>query len=694
MSHFILNEPEARSPGCGMSSLTPTAASHFKLTVIGAVLRLVDYLVHEEALAEFPFLQSYMDEAEFLADISGAPGKLHPQWQSTLARWEEAAPEHLPLRLLMGQAGLDAEAVGLLMTIGLIEEDPRFAAVFEWAQPGCPGQQRPTFGLLTAWWRLQDDCSKVRGLLHRLRQLGLVRVVNPEAPRIQWALETTPLLWDILRGETLAGLSLPWVQFHFGDDLPLVSSLVLPRELLSRVEMLPFLLQAKEARVVVVRGPLHNGRKTLLRAIARSAALAVVEVQSAFKPDKQDDERYAVLGTLAAILRAMPVFTFELDLGETAKLPELPCYSGPVGVVVSRTGTVDTSATGTTVFLDVPLPVPDARREIWRAALRISEPAAPKWAGRFRLTSGGIFRSAGLARAQAALECRSSVEERDVRNANRVLCGPLENQAVRLEPCGGWDHIVAAQDTLAELRTLESRCRYREELPSALAPALAAGVNHGVRALFSGASGTGKTLAARVLAAELQLDIYRLDLSAVVNKYIGETEKNLNQIFSRAEELNVILLLDEGDALLTSRTAVQSSNDRYANLETNFLLQRIESFEGILFITTNAMQRIDTAFQRRMDVVVNFRLPEPDERWRLWRLHLPPSHAVSDVWLQDAACRCNLSGGQIRNAALHATLLALDRGSPVTTAQLEQSIQREYQKLGAVCPLRRNAGGR
>src|SRR5205085_9337809 len=130
-------------------------------------------------------------------------------------------------------------------------------------------------------------------------------------------------------------------------------------------------------------------------------------------------------------------------------------------------------------------------------------------------------------------------------------------------------------------------------------------------------SGTGKTLAARLLAAALRMDLYRLDLSAVVNKYIGETEKNLNQVFARAEELDVLLLLDEGDALLTRRTDVQTSTDRYANLETNYLLQRLESFEGILIVTTNAINRIDDAFKRRMDVVVDFRPPDVAERWTI-----------------------------------------------------------------------------
>src|SRR6185503_10109577 len=207
-----------------------------------------------------------------------------------------------------------------------------------------------------------------------------------------------------------------------------------------------------------------------------------------------------------------------------------------------------------------------------------------------------------------------------------------------------------------------SRCRHRESLQEQGGN----GANAGVRALLSGPSGTGKTLAARLLGATLQMDLYRVALSSVVNKYIGETEKNLNLVFSRAEELDVILLLDEGDALLTQRTSVQTSNDRYANLETNFLLQRLESFEGILIVTTNAGDRIDNAFQRRMDMLINFPAPDALGRWAIWQLHLPPTHEVDSWFLEEAAGRCSLNGGQIRNAALHASLLALEDGGAIT----------------------------
>jgi hypothetical protein len=685
MSPTIFNDRKAVA-----RDLPATAESHFKLALIGAALGVIDQLSGEEGIGEFSFLQSYVAEAESLGGIELARHDLAGQWEEYLVQWEVNVSGPLPLRALRSEAGLSRDAIALLLTIGLPEEDPRFGGVFEWAQPGSQGQQRPTLGLLTAWWRREDDCKSVRNDLRSLRSLGLVDVVNRESPRIQWAFEAAPLVWDVLRGETAIS-SLTGLEFRPGDELPTLDSLILPRDLHSKATAIPHLLASGEARAIVVRGPLRNGRKTLIRSMARAAGYGTLEVRTAVK---LEDPRWNSLGVLCSMLRAMPVFTLELNPGEVAQIPELRGYAGPQGIAVSRYGTVEGPITSQALVLDLPLPCQSARRELWSSALNLDGKEPPPWAGRFRLTSGGIFRSAGLARTQAALEGRTAIAEGDVCHANRALQQPLESQAVRLPAGEGWDRIVASPDVLAELKTLEERCRYREQLPQVLNREQATTVNHGVRALFGGASGTGKTLAARVLASELKLDLYRLDLSAVVNKYVGETEKSLNQVLSRAEELHIILLLDEGDSLLTNRTAVQSSNDRYANLETNFLLQRIESFEGILFITTNALHRIDGAFQRRMDVLIEFRLPEADERRQLWQLHLPPNHEVPESWVHEVARRCNLSGGQIRNAALHASLLALARGSAVSTPDVEKSVLREYQKMGAVCPLRRSGFGR
>jgi hypothetical protein len=406
------------------------------------------------------------------------------------------------------------------------------------------------------------------------------------------------------------------------------------------------------------------------------------------------EDHWRLVGPLATLYGALPVVTFDLVPGETAELPALVSYTGPVGIVMGKSGGLYVPDVGHTITLTLDIPTPVERRQHWQDNL--ADTASPdtldELAMHFRMTAGYIRSASRLSCSYAALAGRSRVETRDVQQAARSLnYQALETLAQRLSVYGDWSHLAVSAHTLNELTSLEARCRYREHLPAAVHPCLSRRLNAGVRVLFSGPSGTGKTLAAGLLASVLQMDIYRLDLSAVVNKYIGETEKNLSQVFARAEELDVILLLDEGDALLTQRTSVQTANDRYANLETNYLLQRIESFEGILIVTTNAVERIDSAFQRRMDVVIDFRPPEAAERWAIWHLHLPVAHQIDTAFLNDVAARCILNGGQIRNAALHASLLALKNGGMITTTYLEDAVQREYRKSGGVCPLRKRA---
>jgi hypothetical protein len=407
-----------------------------------------------------------------------------------------------------------------------------------------------------------------------------------------------------------------------------------------------------------------------------------------------EDERWRLAGPLAACLNALPVIAVELAPGETLSLPRIECTDAPLAVVLGRQGGVAGEGVERAVTLNLDMPDRDARLAHWRDALGASPCRdLEEIAAGFRLTGGNVRRAARLARVYAGLDGRAEVGTADVREAERALGREaLETLAARVQTEGDWGLLAAGAETHAELRGLESRCRNRELLAGGVGgESFGGGLNGGVRALFSGPSGTGKTLAARLLASSLQKDLYRLDLSTVVNKYIGETEKNLNQLFSRAEELDVVLLLDEGDALLTQRTSVSSSNDRYANLETNYLLQRLESYEGILVVTTNAGDRIDAAFQRRMDVCVTFAPPRAAERWTIWQLHLPAWHGLSGELLEELAHRCELSGGQIRNAALHASSLALEDGSALADAHLEAAVRREYRKAGGVCPLRLDA---
>lgn len=672
------------------TNLQPTPAEHFRLYFYDAVLNLIHHVSQvfgssEAAFEQFPFLVGYNNELAQSTLAGVRSDDAMKWWRDSLRAWEEQASLHLPLRALREACGLNHDAISLMLGIGLIEEDVRFGFLFESMQ-GTPGQQRPVVSLLNAWRRDDNGCADPRLTVRRLQELGLVRLVNPDAPRTQWALEVPAALWDALRGEQYE-MPASWLRYRSLDQLPALDELILSDEAQQQLRLIPALLASGEVQALIVRGAQGNGRRTVLAASARSLGRGLLHVNGLLKAG---DEGWRLIGPLATALHALPVIVFDLASEETAEVPRLTAYDGATGIVLGKQGGVAGDGVERSLTLTVEMPHPNLRRSHWQRACGAEIGAdIDTITERFRLTIGNIRRAAGLAHSYASLSGRQAITLADVQEATRALNRQtLDTLALRLKIFGDWNHLAVGLETRRELENLESRCRHREHLHEAVGTALATQLNPGVRALFSGPSGTGKTLAARLLAAELQMDLFRVDLSAVVNKYIGETEKNLNQIFSRAEELDVILLLDEGDALLTQRTGVQTSNDRYANLETNYLLQRIESFEGILIVTTNAGDRIDGAFQRRMDVIIDFSPPDPRERWAIWQLHLPASHAIDHSLLEEVAGRCKLTGGEIRNAALHASLLALDNGGIVTAAQLETAIQREYRKAGGVCPLR------
>lgn len=710
------------------ADLPRTPGAHFKLYCCAAVAHISAQVAaslgaRANAFEQFPFLAGYAEDWAGYAPDELAGAELDRWWHAALASWEAQVERHLPLRALREAYRLEHDALTLLMACGLLEEDARFGLLFETMQ-GTTGQRRPTVGLLNAWWRTFADTTEVRAQLRRLQALGLLRFNNTEGPRAEWALEVPCVLWDVLRGEAQAAIA-PWARYHAPVELQPLAALVVPGELKTQLAQLPALLKSGAADAFIVRGPRHNGRHALVGAIARALSLGLLELNSF---NAMDDERWRSVGALAVALDALPCIALDVAPGAAFELPALESCTQPLAVVLGPQGACTGAPLARALTFTLDLPDPTARRLLWAKWLHaddepsVAEPKATatvkQWSvvcsagaatptgappesetealeeisARFRLTRGYIERAAGLARAYAGLEGRTRVRVADVQQACRTLHRQaLDTLTVRVEPLGDWSYLSVSDETRAELRNLESRCRNRERLPGQVGRMLGGQLNRGVRALFSGVSGTGKTLAARLLAATLQLDLYRLDLSTVVNKYIGETEKNLNRVFALAEELDVMLLLDEGDALLTHRTDVSNANDRYANLETNYLLQRLESYEGILIVTTNASDRIDAAFQRRMDVVVTFPQPTAAERWAIWQMHLPAAHAIDGALLDATAQHCELTGGQIRNAVLHATSLALADGTRVTSAHFEAAVRREYQKAGAVCPLRSRA---
>ena len=237
-----------------------------------------------------------------------------------------------------------------------------------------------------------------------------------------------------------------------------------------------------------------------------------------------------------------------------------------------------------------------------------------------------------------------------------------------------------------EMLRLLLRCLTRESVVEGLGASAIARFRPGVKALFTGPSGTGKTLASGWLATRLGLPLYRVDLASVTSKYIGETEKNLAQLLARAEESEVILLFDEADSLFGKRTEVKESNDRFANAQTNYLLQRIETFEGIALLTSNSRARFDPAFCRRLDMILEFPLPGPEERRTLWLSHLGEGHRLAARELNQLSASADLSGGHIRNAVLTAAVMAHEAQRSIEYHDVLIGLADEYRKLNRQLP--------
>jgi hypothetical protein len=256
----------------------------------------------------------------------------------------------------------------------------------------------------------------------------------------------------------------------------------------------------------------------------------------------------------------------------------------------------------------------------------------------------------------------------------------LDNLAQRIDVRATWEEIVLPAPQLAMLREIATHARQRAKVYQTWGFAQKSARGLGISALFAGVSGTGKTMAAEVLANELRLDLYRIDLSQVVSKYIGETEKNLRRVFEAAEEGGVILLFDEADALFGKRSEIKEGLDRYANIEVSYLLQRMEAYRGLAILTTNMKEALDPAFLRRIRFVVQFPFPDTAERIEIWRRMFPPQTPVEGLDIAKLA-KLHVAGGNIRNIALNAAFLAADANEPVRMRHVLSAARTEYRKI-------------
>lgn len=608
-------------------------------------------------------------EAAWLADRAQALGDDPPQ---ALRHWL-ADPPAGAQRLLALAAWLDASVieVAALALAAAVETDTMTGRVIAWLQAPVAGA-RPTVGLLL---RLGDafGLGTPGALIARLIdgpvvRAGALRLDDPARPLPEAGLlAPLPVVLALDGvGTAQAPGSWPTVSLDTTTTPALAASV--------QAEA------TRQAQALAAGGALAVRCTHPLEARAACARVAQALGARAAFVDGIPPDGFAAWAWLHG---ALPVLCIDTAPGENRPMQRPPGWRGPWLVAASPDGGLTLDGDPLPAWR-VALPAAGERAALWRAHTDDAALAA-ELATTHRCGAFGIHRIGTAARRLADLDVQARIDHGHVARAVRAGAAGTLGALAELLPEPIDDAAFVTGSVLHdELQSLRLRCAAREGLVDGLGAAARARYRPGVRALFVGPSGTGKTMAAGWLATVLGLPLYRIDLAAVSSKYIGETEKNLAQLFARAEHADVVLLFDEADALFGKRTDVKDANDRFANAQTNYLLQRIESFEGIAVLTSNSRGRFDSAFTRRLDAIVEFPLPTPSDRRALWLAHLGERHALSAGELNCLATVCDLAGGHIRNVMLAAAAQA--GALPIGFDTIAAAVAAEYRKLGRQAP--------
>ena len=522
-----------------------------------------------------------------------------------------------------------------------------------------------------------------------LRRYGLVSVGAGERPF--GALSVDPLIVRYIANLPADGEPDPNLKVRYVDrDL---EELQVPRAVITKA--LRFLSAPRDDDPVriVVRGRTGSGRHTLLASLASRAgrALGVIDLSTVprepgrFAQALDTALRRAHLRGLVPCVDGLELIGSEDPDTRVQIHSVLRNHPGPLALRLPSEASIPLDPG----YLSLELPFRNERQrtESWAIALerhQIALTDGSELAARYRVGPGIIERvCAEVARRPDQPEDPAAwVRELDdaVRQHLENRLGTTANRVTRL---ANWADVVLPEDIVDSLLELTARVRHRKKVFEQWGFDKSITTARGITALFAGSPGTGKTMVAGVIARDLGLELYRVDVSRITSKWIGETEKNLGSLFDAAEDGQVMLLFDEADSLFAKRTEVRSSVDRYANMEVNYLLQRLDSFEGIAILTTNFGTAIDPAFKRRLTYRVTFPFPDEEMREQLWRAMIPPQVPTSGrLDFAKLSQRFRLSGGYIRNAALRAAFLAAEEGSSLTHDHLERAIRMEFREIG------------
>ena len=572
------------------------------------------------------------------------------------------APQDQPLVNLANALRFSLPELLTLALLVAVETEPRICRLIAAAQAPVGGA-RPLVGLLaTAFAGLSQSRPLTLTLASSAAvEAGAFRLGQEDAPLPERSLSlATPLLHALLGDKRPpAGISL--IAAHDASVLH------------ENLEAAIAALQGDLARGLVIRAASEREGRAIVSAFAKQLGLDAVAIIG---------ETLVGLAPWLIATNAMPVFIASLKPGERRTLPSLAPYAGPWLCISGRDGAVEGPRGPLTAF--TPPPPDTAEREIlWRAGGLMGDTAAQAARG-FRQHPAQIADIAASAREKAS-RAKPGWPELEAALHSQPL-PELEAHAERLIGGVDDDAFVAPPALMRGLRHLLDHCRCRDGLADTLGPAARNRYRPGVRALFHGAPGTGKSLAAHWLASRLAMPLFRVDLATLMSKWIGETEKNLSQLLAAAEAANVVLLFDEADALFSPRTDIGNANDRFANGQTVYLLQRLETYEGIVILTSNARDKIDSAFTRRFDAILEFPMPDGPARHALWRAHLGAGAVLEAADLNRLAAAIDLSGGHIRNMVIGAAVSAAAGAEPIGWVHVRAAAEAEFRKLGRDLP--------
>jgi len=576
---------------------------------------------------------------------------------------------------------------------------------------------------------LQDDVTKKRPTVNLtldlltepgIGRLNLLALFNPDAPLVRHHLielvppadsasasgEEAPLLAHTLQIDE--GL-LAWLLGSYRPHAVLMGYLSYTRapdtipDAFVNPEITQALVQGSEPAIYLFHGPDEDLKRAAAAVLAQSTGqpLLIVDLTGLTEKRKIDPQRAVQIALRdARLLNAIPMLRgwdvcLVNDTTPPALLYELNAFPGPLVLAGQRLWHPKGSPRSRRL-LEIAFPVPayPQRRLLWRHFAGIGEAesaldtALDALAGQFALASGQIRDAVATARDYAVADDAAADEAplsaESLFAAARAHSNPrLAQLASKITPRYSWEDIILPEDQLALLHEIIDTVRGRPQVLDVWGLAAKLTSSRGITVLFSGPPGTGKTMSAQIIAGALGLDMYRIDLSTIVSKYIGETEKNIERIFREAEQSNAILFFDEADALFGKRSQVRDSHDRYANIEVSYLLQRMEAYDGITILATNLRGNLDDAFTRRLQFAVSFPFPESEDRLLIWQTLFPPDVPRSPgIDLAYLAERFRLAGGNIRNIIVSAAYLAAADNESISMSHLLHGTRRELQKMG------------